>query len=888
MDRNSDGVNLPEIYIIDASSLLFRAYYAIPKMSSPEGLSTNALFGFIRSIMKWQQEKQPSYAVVVFDSKENKKSRQELFADYKSHRQAAPEDLPYQIEFAKEYCRLAGLPTLCVDGVEADDTIASVTHFWTSQKGRAIVFSADKDLCQLVSPRCLIYNPHKSEELIDREAVFKLFEVWPEQIADYLALIGDDSDNIPGVAGCGPKKGALLLKTYGSLQGVLEALPSMKDSALTRSLKETALHLPLYQHLATTDPYIKVPDLPSFYSITPPDSHIASFFEKMGFRSLANSAAAPKPPASIEKKCVILSDEKSLLAFLDQIPSHAPVCIDTETSSLDIFSATLVGIGIGTSKDHIAYIPLNSPQGAQLKALFASFMQEKQPALIGHNLKFDLHILTTHGIPWEKLHFDTLIASLLLNSDENRHNLDHLAKVHFDFDKIPIESLIGKGKKTISMEMVDISLAANYCTEDVEVTWRLFELFEKELQSKGMSSLFKTIEMPLIPILFAMERRGIYLDAAQLEKEGKEIHHEIEEIEKKILTFSKNQININSPKQLSHLLFEELAIPYPKPTKKETLSTGIDILEQLEEKHPVIPLIMRYRLLEKLSSTYIDKLIAQISPVTGRVHTSFRQLGAATGRLASQEPNLQNIPVRSVEGQKIRSAFTPKEKDWVFVSADYSQIELRILAHLSDDKTLCDAFLHGNDVHAKTASMIFEVDEKNVTDSMRNRAKAVNFGIIYGQQAFGLSQILKIPVNQASLMIENYFTCHPGVKKFIDFMKNKAHEKGYTETPFGRKRFLSDIHSRNLNLKNGAERLAINSPIQGLQSDLIKLAMIKIGSMPLPGYLLLQIHDELIFECPEKEASTLSEMVKKTMEEVYPLKVPLKVNVTVGKNWGEC
>lgn len=866
-------MSTPILYLIDASSFLFRAYYAIPKMSALDGTATNALYGFIRSLGKLESSFHPQYLAVVFDGQDNKESRKAIFAEYKSHRSPIPEDLPHQIELAKRYCKLAGLFSLCQNGVEADDTIGSLTKWWEKEHGTVIICSGDKDLCQLVNEKVSTLNLHKDDLTLDPAGVAAQFGVLPSQIPDYLALVGDSADNIPGIPGCGPKKAAALLQEYNSIENLILKLPQMKESALRKELEKAIHLLPIYKQLATLDVNLLIPKEQNLYlypSFQP--EKLQDFFSEMNFKSLITKQAAPIAPPCFDFE-IIGPDFHFDLSL--------PLVIDCETTSLHPIDNKLVGIGLCQSKQKAYYLPFTPDCKEQLK----SFLEQPSLKIIGHNIKFDMHVLAREGI-FITPYFDTLIASYLLSPDERRHDLDTLAKLYFNIDKIPISSLIGK-KGEISMKDLPITQVAAYCAEDVLVTYRLFEKLHSDLEKENLLSLFLTLEMPLTPILFSMEERGIYLDAQKLSLSGKEFEKEIEKIQEEIFAILPEKINLNSPKQLSTVLFDTLGLI---PPKKADRSTRIEVLEELD--HPIIPLLIRYRSIEKLRSTYVENMIEQICPLTGRIHTTFRQSAAATGRLISQDPNLQNIPIRSEDGQKIRSAFGPKEKDFVFISADYSQIELRILAHLSKDPSLIEAFSLDKDVHKQTASRIFHVAENEVTDAMRNMAKTVNFGIIYGQQAFGLSKIIKIPVSQAAKIIEEYFATYPKVAAFLEECKQKAHLKGYSETLLGRKRPLPEIHSKNSLLRQASERLAVNTPIQGLQADLMKLAMIRVMERlkkeKIEAFLLLQIHDELIFECPKAVAPLLSNLVQEEMERVYLLEVPLKVNLTIGKNWGEC
>lgn len=880
-----------KLFVVDAANYLFRSYFAIRKMTNPKGASTNALFGFIRSIQKIIKDFNPAHLVCVFDGPNNKKSRLAIYKDYKAHRTGMPEDLLPQISLAKDYLDFAGIPYLQIEDVEADDTIGSIAKWGEKQNLSTFLCSSDKDLCQLVSDHIFVVNTFKENLIIDRKEVENIYGILPEQIIDYLAIMGDTSDNIPGVSGCGPKTACELLKKFKSLSFILEKPEILESKKLVekfRAEKENAL---ISQKLATIQTDVPIPREVPFYKIKEASaSKLKNFFMEMDFQTLLKEMG---PLVTSEKKhsYILIEDEASLEAMIKELHQKNEIVIDTETTSIEPMLASIVGIGLAAELEKVYYIPLNHkiPKEKILK-LLKPLLESPLISFIGHNIKYDMHALLNHGIALKNVSFDTMLASYILNAHSNRHNLDTLTLEKYQHTKIPIENLIGK-KGQISMMDVPPKMVLDYCGEDVYYTLKLKMSFEKELKERSLWNLFTTLEMPLLPVLFKMERRGIYVDTETLAKLSFEFHKELDYLIRQIYQISGEEFNINSPKQLSAILFEKLHIPPPGKKTQSGYSTNAEVLESLSGDYPIIDLILEYRTLEKLRSTYIDALPLQINPTTKRIHTTFNQSGTVTGRLSSTNPNLQNIPIRKSEGKKIREAFK-SEPGSSFISLDYSQIELRLLAHFSEDPHLISAFKNNEDIHKSCASMVFEVPLALVTDEMRSKAKAVNFGLIYGQQAFGLSKQLGIPVKEASLFIDRYFKMYPTVKNFLESCKESARKTGKATTLFGRERLLEDITSKNGMLRSQAERLAVNAPIQGTQADIIKLAMIaidkKLFETQSKASLLLQIHDELIFECPDDALTDTATMIASIMEEIILLKVPLKVDISFGKNWGEC
>ena len=881
-----------KLFIVDAANYLFRSYFAIRNMSNKKGVSTGALFGFIRSIQKIIKDFAPEYFVCVFDGPENKKSRTDIYKEYKSHRTGMPEDLFAQLDLAKEYCKCQGIQTEEISGIEADDAIGSIARWAEKHKMNVYLCSSDKDLCQLVSDNVHIIQTHKDNLEVDPGKVEEIYGVTPSQIIDYLALIGDASDNIPGVKGIGPKTAARLLSEYKSLKSLYENIDTLESGGLKERLLGDYDNALMSYELATINTHIKIPETLDHYHLRKPDTIcLQKLFEEMNFVSLLKELGARETVHETTREYITLETESAIEHFVVKALEKPHIAIDTETTSLNFIDAEIVGIGFSYAQEEAFYIPCNhklslSKVLSLLKPLFAS----DTIRWIGHNLKYDIHVLQSASVRLKNIFFDTMIASYLLHSEENRHNIDTLAYTHFNHKKIPITDLQPKGTKEIDMSRVPLEKIAAYCCEDADYTFRLFALFSQKLKEEKLDALFYNLEMPLIPILVDMEHTGIYLDPEKLQKIGKELHAKLAEQEKRIYKEAGHKFNINSTKQLSTVLYQTLNIA---PLGKKTthgFSTDQDALQKIRDKHPIVEFILTYRQLEKLRSTYVDTLIEQINPKTHRIHTSYNQSVTATGRLSSNNPNLQNIPIRSEEGKKIRSCFMPDKRGWSFAAFDYSQIELRILAHLSQDPHLIAAFVHDEDIHASVASKIFEVPLEKVTHDMRAKAKAVNFGLMYGQGAFGLSNMLGITTHEAKNFIDTYFKKYEKVKVYLEKLKDEARQHGYAISMFGRKRYIPDILSKNGPLRAAAERLAINSPMQGAQSDLIKIAMVGVSKKlkPEEAVLLLQIHDELVFCIKDSELDRYKKMIQHEMQEVASVSVPLKVDVSVGKNWGEC
>lgn len=891
---------MEKLFIIDAVNYLFRSYYAIGPMTNDQGQSTSAVFGFIRSIKKIIAEFSPDYLVCAFDGPDNKKNRKAIYAEYKMHRKGAPEDLFPQFAMAHDFCKFYGIPTLCIEEVEADDTMASVA-LWAKEKENMEVYicTSDKDLFQMVDNHLFVVLPNKNDMIVDRLKVKELFGVYPEQMLDYLAIVGDTSDNIPGLPGFGPKTAVALLEKFQTLDEILkhpEKIPGEKKQKIFIEEQDKAL---LSKELSTLKYDVSIPKNKSFYKLSPPNrSALAEFFQKQNFMKFIQEEdkkeekITPPSPKQKEVSYTLINDQKAFLSLMSHLAKASEICVDTETTDIHPLKAKLVGIGFSIKPYEGWYVPFNGEiETATIIDSLKQLFSLPSIKFFGHNIKYDLHVLANYSIDLNHICFDTILASYLIAPQHRRHNLDALSLIHFGKVKIAYEELIEKNKKKIPLEEVEIEKVTNYCCEDLDYTYRLKHLFEKTLDELGLTSLLQDIEIPLIPILAKMERHGIFIDKQKIKVLEIELSQEIEETEKEIYEDIGHKFNLNSPKQLSEILYVELKLP-PPSRKKTEYSTGADILSKLASESFIVKKILKHRTLQKLLSTYLEALPKQIFEKTGRIHPTFNQSVTATGRLSCQDPNLQNIPIKTEVGKKIREGFRPQKEGWVYIDADYSQIELKLLAHFSKDPELIRAFQNNEDIHAYTASLVYKIAIQDVTPTMRSIAKAVNFGTIYGQGAYGLSQLIGIPFAEAQEFIKTYFERYTKVESFIERCKKEAYQTKVATTLFGRKRPLPEIDNKNPTIRHGAERLAVNTPLQGTAADIIKLAMIaidkEIQEKELKGFLVLQIHDELIFEVPESETAIFKKIIKDRMENVVKLAVPLNINLQVGKNWGEC
>ncbi len=892
---------MDKIYVIDAVNFLFRSYYAIGPMTNGQGQSTSALYGFIRSVQKLIRDFSPEHFIAVFDGPDNKRSRRAVYADYKMHRKGAPEDLFPQFEWAYKFCELAGIPSISIDGVEADDTMATIAQLAREKGAEVFLCSSDKDLMQLVDEKVAVLHAHKDNRLIKAKEVEEIYGVRPDQMLDFLAIMGDTSDNIPGLPGFGAKTAASLLQEFGTLDALLEnpeKVKGAKKQEVLRTEKELAL---MSRTLATLDLNVEVPQEEEFYRLQPPDlKGLAELYEEMNFKSLLRDLVSTDPtppektqitePEQLDYRIIDSEEELEILfAVLEQAKE---ICLDTETTHERPMQAELVGVGFCVTLGTAFYLPCNGNLGEErVQQVLREFFSRTKASFYGQNIKYDWHVLKNYDIDMKPISFDTLLASWILAPQKRRHNLDELALEHFKKVKTPLSDLIGKGKKQISMRDVPLETVKEYCCEDADYTARLKELFAQELSNRNLEKLYSDVELPLLPVLAKMERRGIYLDQERLAELGRRFTQAIAHLKIQIFQAAGEEFNLNSPMQLSKILYEKMELRLPGKTKTET-STNAAILEQLAIENPFVQYILDYRTLEKLRSTYVEALPSAVNEKTGRIHSTFNQSSTATGRLSSQDPNLQNIPIRGVEGKSVRACFKPQMAGWSYLSADYSQIELRLLAHFSEDPELVRAFNNQEDIHRHTASLVFGIPSAEVTSDMRSQAKAVNFGILYGQGAYGLSKQTGLSFQEAASFIKTYFERYPRVSDYIESCKESARKTGMSRTLTGRQRPIPEITNKNPSIRAMAERLAVNTPLQGTAADLIKIAMIDIEKLfeekRFQGELILQIHDELVFELPDHEVSTVEPLVKEKMESVLKLNIPLEVAIGVGKNWGEC
>ena len=880
------------VYLIDGSAYIYRAYHAVAPLTNSEGMPTHAVFGFVNILKKMLKEKDPKYLAVAFDMR-GPVFRHEMYAEYKANRPPMPEDLAVQIPYIKELVHSMNIPCFEMQGVEADDIIASSARVLEEQGHNVVVVSGDKDLLQLVNEKTVMWDPMKNK-IMDIAAVEEKYKVKTEQLLDCYALMGDSSDNIPGVRGIGPKTAEKLINEHNSLEGIYDALDGMKKSKMKERLAENKEMAFLSRDLIRLKYNVEVPADLSDYAFRDGDEEkLQDLFTHLGFKSMVKDSVGVKTVATDNFRLV--QSEETLHALLEELRKTALLVIDTETTSLDVTKAELVGISLCTELDSAWYIPVGhirengELQEGQLEKEYVltalqPFLQSTALPKLGHNIKYDYSVLKNScGIAMQGPLYDSMIAAYLVQPGRRSLKLDELC-LERGYELTPFTAVVEDPKKDNCFAYVSIKDACNYSCEDVFGALLLWQNYSVQLEELEEFALFSNVETPLIPILAEMELAGITVSGQVLAQLEEEFQTELDSLQQEIHELAGYSININSPKQLGVLLFEELELPHGRKTKTG-YSTDMKVLEKLANKHEIPAKIMRYRVLAKLQSTYVLKLKKLIHPETGRVHTSFNQTVTATGRLSSSNPNMQNIPIRSEEGNRIRGAFIPAQ-DMVFLSADYSQIDLRVLAHYSQDEALLHAFRNGEDIHSRTASELFSVSPLLLTSEMRRVAKSINFGIVYGMSAFGLSNQLDISRKEAARFIDKYFHLYSGVQQFMKSIVEQAGRDGYVTTLLNRRRMLPEINIKNKTRREFAERTAINTPIQGTAADIIKLAMIKVvpglQDAGLSARLLLQIHDELVFELPPAELEKTKEVVKKAMEEALVLDVPLLVNFETG------
>ena len=902
-----------KIYLIDGHSYAYRAFHAIRQLTDSSGLALNAVYGFVRMLLRLIKEEHPDYLAVAFDTPGHT-FRHKLYNQYKANRAEQPEEMRHQIPLIKEVVEAFNIPIFELDEYEADDVLATLATRANSKGLEAIIVTSDKDMLQLVSDGIKVLNPHKENLILGAEAVRERFGVGPEQMRDLMAMAGDSSDNVPGIPGVGPKTAAGLLAEYGTLEGVFEHVDEIKGPKRRENIagnRELAL---LSRDLVTLrcDTPLDA-DIEACKSKPYNRPKLVELLKRFEFRSLVNELVEVEGRTDADYR--ILNKKFELEALIKQIEECGSVSIDFETTDTDPMRAQLVGISICVTPETAWYIPVgHRPEAllisdqeedngelfaessmAQLDAktvleLLRPILEDESIKKIGQNIKYEIIILARQGINLKGVDFDTMVASYLLNPSKPRHNLDQLALEFLNYRKISIEQLIGKGAKQITMDSVNVADVVDYACEDADITLRLHRLLAPLLKEKELCDLFEQVEIPLIGILADMEMAGVSVDTNVFSELSARLEGQLNVLQEEIYGLAGKEFNINSTQQLGKILFEEMNLTPVKKTKTGH-STDVAVLEKLAAEHELPGKVLEYRTLGKLKSTYIDALPLLINPETDRIHTSFNQTVTATGRLSSSEPNLQNIPIRSEIGREIRRAFVPSDDSKALMSADYSQIELRVLAHLSGDEELCGAFRDGVDIHDRTSSKIFDVPIDKVTSDMRRKAKVANYGILYGISAAKLAADIGIERENAEEFIENYFRVVPRVRGYLDNVVEEARKNGYVTTVMNRRRYIPDINSGNIGVRRFAERTAINTPIQGSAADLIKIAMIKIAERiaerELRSIMILQVHDELVFEVPPEEVSQMETMIKDTMETAYPLNVPVVADVRTGKNWLE-
>jgi DNA polymerase-1 len=903
----------PPVVLIDGSSYLFRAYHALPPLVTSKSQPTGAIKGVISMIRKLEQDYPGSKMVVVFDAK-GKTFRHDLYEEYKANRPPMPEDLGVQIQPIHDIVRAMGLPLLIVEGVEADDVIGTLAHEATSKGIDVVISTGDKDMAQLVSDHVSLINT-MTDTRMDRDGVIEKFGVSPEQIIDYLALVGDKVDNIPGVNKCGPKTAVKWLQTWSNLDQVIEHADEVKGK-IGEYLREASDALPLSYELATirTDVELEFP-LEDLQLREQSDRELLELFQEYEFRSWVNEleqdsesgnenagAVADENPAVrlTEKNYSVITDKDTLNQWIERLKKAPLFAFDTETTSLRYMEARVVGVSFAIEPGEAAYVPfghdyMGAPEQlepdyvlAQLKPL----LEDPQQAKLGQNLKYDKNVLANHDIDLQGIAEDSMLESYVLNSVASRHNMDALALEYLGEQTISFESIAGKGAKQLTFNQIDLEQAGPYAAEDADITLRLHQVLRPRLAETGrLKDVYENIDLPLVPVLSRMEQRGAMISASTLRRQSQELAERMAELEKEAHEEAGEAFNLGSPKQLQVIFYEKMGLPVIKKTPKGQPSTAEPVLQELAHEHRLPHLILEHRSLSKLKSTYTDTLPELIHPRTGRIHTSYHQAVTATGRLSSSEPNLQNIPIRSEQGRRIRQAFIAPE-GYKLVAADYSQIELRIMAHLSGDKGLLTAFEKGEDIHKATAAEVFGVSLAEVSGDQRRSAKAINFGLIYGMSAFGLARQLDVGRNQAQDYIDRYFERYPGVLKYMDNIRKQAHDDGYVETLFGRRLYLPEINARNKQLQQGAERTAINAPMQGTAADIIKLAMLSVEDWLLAEHadnarMIMQVHDELILEVKESVLDAVCKGLASRMSAAASLDVPLLVEAGVGDNWDQ-
>jgi len=891
------GQETKTVYLVDGTAYIHRAYHAVRNLSNSHGFPTNAIFGFSNMLLKLLADRDPHYLAVVFDSK-GPTFRHKLYPDYKANRPPMPEDMAQQLPRIREVVSNLNLKTLEMPGYEADDIIGTLARIAGEQGFTVVMVTGDKDFRQLITPRIRMWDTMK-DKVTDYAVFRETYEIEPVQMIDVMGLSGDTSDNIPGVPGVGEKTALKLIKKYGSLETVMDHVNEIRGKKLQENLRKFREMAFLSRELVTIEQFVPVDvhDMETLRTGSARKQALARMFHELEFKGLWDQFSSREEEKTGYELCLSREELESLV---EKIKKKGMVSLDTETTSKNPMEARLVGLSFSVEEKEAFYVPVGHRYPGVERQIdlrecldfLREVLEDDAIKKVGQNIKYDAEVLKLHGIDLKGIYFDTMIASYVINPGLRQHNLDYLAQHYLNHKMIGYSDVVGKGKGAQNFSEVHLELARDYSCEDADITLRLMHRLEDQLRRDKNEDLFYNLEMKLLPVLMDMELAGIKIDTIFFETMSASFADQLKMIEKEIYDEAGMEFNIHSPKQLGYVLFEKLQLPVQgKTAKTKSFSTDVKVLKKLSALPQKTPgLVLRYRTLSKLKSTYLDALVRMVDSRTGRIHTSFNQTVAATGRLSSSNPNLQNIPVRGIEGREIRKGFIA-EGGCVLLSADYSQVELRILAHYSEDKAFTDAFERGDDVHALTAADILGVERDLVTPDMRRIAKAINFGIIYGMGPQKLSEEVGIPSRDAREYIEAYYEKYQGVARFKEEMIRMAREKGYVTTLLNRRRYLPDILHRNRVIRGESERMAVNTPVQGTAADLIKLAMIRIANrLRGNGFqtrMLLQVHDELVFEVPEDELEVLIPVVEEEMEGVYPLRVPLKVDTGYGKNWGE-
>ena len=903
----------PPLILVDGSSYLFRAFHALPPLTNSKGQPTGAVYGVINMLNKLVVEYKPEHIAVIFDAK-GKTFRNDMYSEYKAHRPPMPDELRSQIAPLYELVEALGYPMIIVPDVEADDVIGTYAKQATEQKVATLISTGDKDIAQLVNPHVTLINT-MSNTLLDEAGVLEKFDVPPSAIIDYLALMGDTADNIPGIPKVGPKTAAKWLKQYETLENLVAHADEIKGK-VGESLRDNMDQLPLSKQLTTIKCDVELEHNIADLTMRAPNvEKLRQMYNEMEFKTWLSNLSAKsdengednqagseavtlQKTAAVEGNYETVLDKKSFQSWLKRLKAAPEFAFDTETTSLDYMAARVVGVSFAVEVGEAAYVPfahdyMDAPQQlseADVLGALKPLLEDKNKGKIGQNLKYDAHVLVNHNIHMVGIAQDTMLESYVLDSTKH-HNMDDMALRLLGYSTIHFKDIAGKGAKQLTFNQIDLNEAGPYAAEDADITLQIHQKLYDELNKEPrLKSVYDEIELPLLDVLLKIEQNGVKIDATMLQKQSEQLAQRLKQLEQQAYDEAGETFNLASPKQLGAILFEKLKIPAKKKTKTGQYSTAEEVLVELAVEHTLPRILLEHRSISKLKSTYTDKLPLQVNEKTGRVHTSYNQTVAATGRLSSTDPNLQNIPVRSEEGRRIRQAFIAPE-GYKMLAADYSQVELRIMAHLSEDKTLLKAFADGVDVHKATAAEVFALPLDEVESEQRRAAKAINFGLIYGMSAFGLAKQLNIGRYEAQDYIDTYFARYPGVKDYMDKTREQAREKGYVETVFGRRLYLPEINARNGQRRQYAERTAINAPMQGTAADIIKRAMISVDTAlsrsKVDSKVVMQVHDELVVEVLQKDVDAVVDLLRMEMEQAASLKVPLIVDIGIGDNWDE-